>query len=194
MNEQNPRLRDAYPYNDSFNAMEVATADRRFEQLIERRERLIERSRFGILALNGASAIGILSSYQGLQSQLGMDPRTALAFFAVGMILALVSIHFETIFVGNRAAHMFGHLSELRTIRATLDGHLTEQGEDSLQQQLGDMRERSERDSVTKIELDDSKDGLPNDFAYSPAALITLNFAGGAWIGGILAVWVALLA
>lgn len=194
MSEVKPRLRDAYRYNDSFNAMEVATADRRFEQLIERRERLIERSRFGILALNGASAVGILSSYQRLHSELGIDPRSALVFFAVGMVLALVSIHFETIFVGNRAAHMFGHLSLLRRIRATLDDHLTERNETKFGEQLEDLEERSNRDSLTRIELDDSKDGLPNDFAYSPIALITLNFAGGAWIGGILAVLVALLA
>lgn len=187
-----PRLRDAYRYIDSFNAMELATADRRFEQLIERKERLIERSRFGILALNGASAIGILSNYQGLRSELGIDPRTALIFFAVGMILALVSIHFETIFVGNRAAHMFGHLSLLRRIRATLDNDLADECEKKLDEQLKELEERSERESI-KIELDDSKDGLPNDFAYSPVALSTLSFSGGAWIAGVVAVLISLL-
>ena len=193
MSDPNPRLRDVYPYNDSFNAMEVATADRRIEQQIERRERLIERSRFGILALNGASAIGILSSYLGLWLELSLDPRSALVFFAVGMILALLSIHFETIFVGNRAAHMYGHLSSLRRIRATLDNHLTESSEKRLGEQLKELEERSERESITKIELDDSIDGLPNDFAYSPLALTTLNFAAGAWIGGVLAMLIALL-
>jgi hypothetical protein len=179
------RLRDAYPYNDSSNAMELATADRRFEQLIERRERLIERSRFGILALNGASAIGILSSYHGLRSELGIDPRWALAAFGVGMMLALLSIFFETIFVGNRAAHMFGHLSLLRRMRATLDNHLSEQSDHSFHEQLEELGERGERGSLTKIYLDDSKDGLPNDFCFSPVALGTLNFAGGAWIAGV---------
>lgn len=192
MSDPKPRLRDAYPYNDSFNAMEVATADRRFEQLIERKERLVERSRFGIIALNGASTIGILSTYEGLRSELGIDPRFALVFFAVGMILALVSIFYETIFVGNRAAHMYGHLSSLRRIRATLDNHLTESSEKRFGEQLKELEERSERESITKIELDDSKDGLPNDFAYSPVALITLNFAAGAWIGGVLTMLLAL--
>ncbi len=192
MTDPNPRLRDAYPYNDIFNAMELATADRRFEQLIERRESLIERSRFGILALNGASTIGILSSYQGLRSELGIDPRSALMLFAVGMILALLSIFFEINFVGSRAAHMFGHLSLLRRTRATLDDHLTERSEKRFEEQLKQLEERSERNSITKIELDDSKDGLPNDFAYSPAALITLNFAAGAWVGGVLAMLFAL--
>jgi hypothetical protein len=187
MSDPNRRLRDAYPYNDSFNAMELATADRRFEQLIDRRERLIERSRFGILALNGASTIGILSSYQGLRSELHIDPRSALVFFAVGMILALFSIFFETNFVGTRAAHMFGHLSLLRRMRATLDNDLTESNQESFHKQLNELGERSGRDSLTKIELDDSKDGLPNDFAYSPVALATLNCAAGAWIGGVLA-------
>lgn len=194
MTDPNPRLRDRYPYNDSFNAMEVATAERRFEQLIERRERLIERSRFGILALNGASTVGILSSYQALRSELAMDPSSVLVFFAVGMILAVLSIFFDTNFVGHRAAQMFGHLSSLRRIRATLDDHLTERSEQSFGEQLNRLGERSERDSLTKIELDESKDGLPNDFAYSPAALITLNFAGGAWVGGVLAMLYALLA
>ena len=193
MHDPNLRLRDAYPYNDSFNAMEVTTADRRFEQLIERRERLIERSRFGILALNGASTIGILSSYQGMRSELGFDPRSALVFFAVGMILALISIFVETNFVGTRAAHMFRHLSALRRIRATLDNHMTEHSEKIFGEQLKQLEERAARDSVTKIELDDSKDGLPNDFAYSPVALTTLIFAGGAWIGGVLAMLYALL-
>ena len=66
-------MRDVFRYNDSFNAMELATADRRFEQLVERRERLIERSRFGVLALNGASAVGILSNYESLRSELGVE-------------------------------------------------------------------------------------------------------------------------
>lgn len=84
LSEPNSRVRDAFPYNDSSNAMEMATADRRFEQLIERRERLIERSRFGILALNGASVIGILSSYESLRLLAGAEPRFALAFFCGG--------------------------------------------------------------------------------------------------------------
>jgi len=192
MSDANQRLRDAYPYNDSFNSMEVATADRRFEQLIERKERLIERSRFGILALNGASTIGILSTYGGLRSELGIDPRFALVFFAGGMISALLSIFFETNFVGSRAAHAFGHLSSLRRIRATLDDHLTERSEERFGEQVEEMEERSKRGSITKIELDDSKDGLPNDFAYSPTALFALNFAGGAWIGGVLAILLSL--
>lgn len=193
MSDPNLRLRDAFLYNDSFNAMEIAAADRRFEQLLERKERLIERSRFGTLALNGASTIGILSSYQGLRSELGIDARTALVFFAVGMIFALLSIFFETNFVGARAAHMFGHLSSLRRIRATLDDHLTERSTESLEEQLKQLYERSERRSITKIELDESKDGLPNDFAYSPVALTTLNIAAGAWIGGLLAMLIELL-
>lgn len=193
MSDPSPRVRDAYPYNDSFNAMEISTADRRFEQLVERRERLIERSRFGLLALNGASVIGILSNYQGMLSELGADLRYALVFFSVGMILALLSIFFETNFVGTRAAHMFGHLSLLRRIRATLDNHFTERSENSLHEQLKEIEARSDRESITKIALDESKDGLPNDFAYSPAALVTLNCAGGAWIGGVLVILLALL-
>ena len=187
-------MRDVFRYNDSFNAMELATADRRFEQLIERRERLIERSRFGVLALNGASAVGILSNYQSLRSELVVELPSALAFFGVGMILALISIHFETIFVGNRAAHMFGHLSSLRRIRATLDDQFTERSEAKFSEQLKELEERSGRGSITKIELDDSKDGLPSDFAYSPVALTTLSFAGGAWIRGVLAILYAVVA
>ena len=110
------------------------------------------------------------------------------------MILALMSIYFETIFVGNRAAHMFGHLSSLRRIRATLDDHLTERSEAKFREQLKELEERSERGSITKIELDDLKDGLPSDFAYSPVALTTLSFAGGAWIGGVLAILYAVVA
>ena len=192
MSDANQRLRDAYPYNDSFNAMEVSTADRRFEQLIERRERLIERSRFGILALNGASTIGVLSTYREMRPELDIDPRFALMFFAGGMILALMSIFLETNFVGHRAAQMFGHLSSLRRMRATLDDYLTEKSEKRLGEQFEEIAERSKRGSITKIELDDSKDGLPSDFAYSPAALIALNFAGGAWISGVLIMLLAL--
>lgn len=193
MTDPTPRLRDVYRWNDSFNAMEVATADRRFEQLIERRERLIERSRFGILALNGATTIGILSNYQELHSQLHDDLNCALMFFSLGMISALVSILFETTFVGHRAAQMFGHLSALRRIRATLDSELSEVHQKQLDQELKHLSERSKRGSTTKIRLDDSKDGLPNDFAFSPVALVTLNLGGGAWIGGVLLMLSALL-
>lgn len=194
MSDPDLRLRDAYPYNDSFNAMEVATADRRFEQLVERREKLIERSRFGVLALNGASTIGVLSNYEGLRSELGVDPRIALTFFTTGMILSVVSIFFETNFLASRAAQAFGHLSSLRAMRATLDDRLTEVTEKRLGQQLNEMKARSARGSVTKIELEVEKTGLPNDFAYSPAALIALNFGAGAWTGGVVTMMAALFA
>lgn len=193
MSDFGPRLRDAYPFNDSFNAMEVATADRRFEQLIERRERLIERSRFGILALNGASVVGILSSYDELKTVLGVDPRYALAFFGIGMILAVVSIFSDINFLGSRAAQMFGHLSALRLIRATLDDHLSERSEQRLGDLIDEMGRRSERGSSTKIELDENKDGLPNDFVFSPIALGTMNCAAGSWIGGAIAIMWPLL-
>jgi hypothetical protein len=133
------------------------------------------------------------SVYNALQSAIGIEPRSALAFFAVGMILALLSIFFETNFVASRAAHMFGHLSSLRRIRATLDDHLTDRGEKNLHQQLEEIGVRAERESITKIHLDDSKDGLPNDFAYSTWALISLNLAAAAWIGGVSAMLCALL-
>jgi hypothetical protein len=55
------------------------------------------------------------------------------------------------------------------------------------------LAERSKRESITRIHLDDAKDGLPNDFAFSPLALMTLNAAGAAWIGGVLAMLFALL-
>ena len=132
MSDPNSRVRDKYPYNDSFNRMDLPIADRRFEQLIGRRERLIERSRFGVLALNGASAIGILSSYHALRTDLSIDSRSALAFFAVGMILALLSIFFDTNFLGHRAAQAYGHLSKLQRMRGTLDSHLSERTNSNL--------------------------------------------------------------
>jgi hypothetical protein len=192
MSDPKQRLRDVYPYNDSFNAMEVATADRRFEQLIERRERLIERSRFGVLALNGASAIGILSNYSDLRSAIGHEPQVALVFFASGMILGLFSIFTETSFVGYRAAQMFGHLSALRHLRATLDNHYNEQSERLFAEQLNELGERAKRET-SGIKLDDTKDSLPNDFAYSPTALSTLNASGAAWMGGVIAMILGLL-
>ncbi len=184
MTDPTPRVRDFHPANDSYNAMDIATADRRFEQLIERKERLAERSRFGVLALNGASAIGLMSNYDKVRSALEIDPRTALAFFAVGMLLAVASIFFETNFVGARAAHMFGHLSALRNVRATLDDHLTDENERRLCEQLNSIHERSTRRG-TRIRLDDKKDGLPNDFVYSPSALVTMNFGASCWIIGV---------
>lgn len=176
------------------NAMEVATADRRFEQLIERREHLIERSRFGVLAINGASTIGILSIYQQLQSALNVDPRYALILFAIGMISAFLSIFFETNFLAHRTAEMFGYLSALRNIRATLDDRSSESSEERLREQLNALAIRAKHSSITKIDLDNENGTMPNDFAFSPWALICLNFSAGAWISGVLAVVASMVA
>ena len=191
MADDPPRVRDLYRYNDSSNSMDLAATDRRFEQLLERRDRLIERSRFGLLALNGASIIGIISSFDKLKATAGMDPRFPMAFFVVGMILAIVSIYFETQFTNARSAHTFVHLSRLRTIRSTLDDSLNDEASQRLSDQLKAMSVISKREG-SDITLDDDRDGLPNDFAFSQAALVTLNFAGGAWIGGVTAMIVDL--
>lgn len=193
MDERPILMRDVYRYSDTINANELATADRRFEQLIERKERLVEQSRFGVLALNGASAAGILAEYEGVQRATGENPAIALAFFVVGMILSLLSILAETIFVGARAAEMFGHLSALRHMRGTLDERYTEKNEQSLGEQLRVMQDRLARTSPNKIELEVENAGFPSDFSYSPVALSTLNFAGGAWIGGAVLLLFALL-
>lgn len=186
-----PLLKDQFRYNDSINAMELAAADRRFEQLIDRRERLIERSRFGILALNGASLIGVLSSYETLNAHLSVDVRMLLAFFTVGMIFALGSIFAETNSVGNRAAQSYAHLSHLRHMRATLDDKAIERNEQQFKAQLEELGVRSKRPMSVARKLDSDEPAIPNDFDYSPAALTSLYFAGGAWVGGAITVLAA---
>ena len=179
-------MKDAYPSSDSVNAMELASIDRRFEQLIERRERITERSRFGLLALNGASVAGVLSSFSTLTANLSLDPLWPLAFFTVGMIFTVASIFFETNFLGARASQAYGHLMHLRTVRAVLDDKLTDDNEQRHLALLQTHAERAKLGANAPHKIDIDEPTLPNDFAYSPAALTTLNFGGSAWIGGAL--------
>lgn len=186
MTDETKRLGEVHTYSDTLNALELATADRRFEQLLERRDRLVERSRFGILALNGASIVGVLSNVERLQKAFGLDITLSLSLFAGGMILAVMSIFFETNFVGARAAQMSGHLSMLRDMRATLDSEYSIENEDRLLEHSEAVKSRLERISATKIDLDFEKQAFPNDFSFSLWALITLNFGAGMWLAGIL--------
>lgn len=58
-----PALREIYRAGATMADEELGITTRRYEQLVDRRDKLRERTRFGLLALNAASLAALLSGF-----------------------------------------------------------------------------------------------------------------------------------
>lgn len=169
-----PKIRDKSQVNWAmFNADAEHTA-RRCDYLITRRDQLLDRLRFGILALNGASLIALMSMLGGSGSTaawLGFNQsiaRDSAIAFALGVVLAGISAMMDANLYRTEAAD-----AEVR--RSTV-GRLTALYE-------ADFTDDNYR---TAGEVMKQYHDLPLvDFQFSKVAITLQNFAGGAWLFGI---------
>lgn len=166
-------MHEAFPSAARSNAMDLEQSSARFLSLVERKERLAERSAFGLLALHAGSIVALFSAWSSL-SDLGVTKDSAgflLAMMLVGMGCAIASIRYETDHVTIMGGEEFRRLTHFRITEALLQLRADTDTMDRLGQQIATL------DSVR-----------PKDFEYSPPAMWLVNTSGGLWIGAASAV------
>ena len=170
-----PTLAEVNPVNATYYAKEADLAAARFSYLVERRDQLHEKLRMGILALNGASLIGLLSALGGegkAASWLGFTSENAkysVAFFAGGIIAAGISAIVQANLFTNEA----GDANTRRSQASWLASFHAAEASEANWNKLESLAEEFGKAPIV-------------DFQYSLAAIILQNLAGGAWLAGIL--------
>ena len=171
---------DHFKYNSAANEIDLCEAEKRLDGLLDRRAKIAERSTFGLLALNGASAVAVFSALQASPlalKALGITPAMlsfSLSAFLLGMVIAVLSVHSETLHLTNTAGAQFARTNVLRNIKKALSDKVRPDAVDRLGKEL---------EGLSSVP--------PMDFAYSPVQLTLHNFSGSAWLGGMAyLVWV----
>lgn len=153
---------------------EYELAAKRFDYLVSRRDSLLDRVRFGTLALNGASIIAVLTILGGDGKTAGwigfnsIAAKWSLVFFAVGTVLAGVSSWLEA----NRAREEPAQAFERLHFYGTLSSMYSLPGTDENQ-----LKVLAEWEKCKKLPL--------VDFGYSHASIWTGTFGAASWLCGI---------
>ncbi|WP_374589669.1 hypothetical protein [Novosphingobium sp.] len=123
---ENHTVANHFKYNAAANEIDLIEAEKRLDALLEKRSRLSERTTFGLLALNGASAVGTFSILQGSKEALnliGIQPSAvifSLVAFLLGMMFAVVGVWKETVHLTETAGKQFARTNALRNIKKSL--------------------------------------------------------------------------
>lgn len=163
-----PALRDIYRYSASMADEELALTTRRYEQTLERRDKLRERIRFGLLALNATSLAAVFGSLGSKWvTKFGItdsDIAQTMTLFIIGLMAGASAIWWSGITATKDAANDFENLLEVRARKAEYDAAATVEAEQKLLSRT----------------LPESK--IPPDYRWSKIDNILTNFAGGFWL------------
>lgn len=169
-----PSLREIYRTTATLADEELSLATRRYEQTVDRRDKLRERTRFGLLALNATSLVALLSSLGSqwiTKLQISeADVAQAVLLFLIGLICGAIAIWWSGIAATRDAADDFENLLEVRQRKAEYDGVATADAEKKL------------------VNRPAPEWKVPPDFRWSRIDNLLTNFAGSAWlfaVGGI---------
>lgn len=131
-----PALREIYRVGATLADEELSLTTKRYEQMLDRRDKLRERTRFGLLALNAASLAALLSS---LGSQWATklevteaDIALAVLLFLLELMIGASAIWWSGIMATSDAASDFENLLEVRFRKAEYDAAATIEAEDKL--------------------------------------------------------------
>jgi len=165
-------VKDQFKGNAAYNAVEMAAADRRFDYLLQRREKLAERISFGMIALNAGTLVAVVTaagSSSGFAQHLS-DRTVALVVTAccIGIVAAIVSIFCDSLNVTGMASTEYSRLAHLRQTHVILESELNQDTADKLGTQVEQLPQHVAR-----------------DFAYSRAAIWLLNASGFCWLIGV---------
>lgn len=172
-------VRDVQAYLDSTVNSRLPRSAARYDYLLQRRDQTNDRIRTGLIVLNSASLLGVLTA---LGTDVIAEERFAIGIsdlvfsaccFILGAIFAASAVMVESWRLPEEAAEQFDRLSRDEALRAALDNHLTEANLDSCRDRMQDVHQLP-----------------PADFQYSPSAMWLANMAGGSWLAGlVLPLW-----
>ena len=169
------RLDEILPVNARRFRDEYQFARSRYEYLISRRDQLIDRLRFGVLTLNGASLVALLAAVGGkgeAAQWLGFTAATAkysVAAFVVGIVLAGISVIIDANLYRTEAGDAFARQSSASILASRFEDRASDQSLGLMQKEMAEFHEAP-----------------LVDFQHSPLAIALQNFAGGSWLSGIL--------
>lgn len=156
MSEKNT-VGDSYRVNRTNFTDQSDFAQKRFEYLVEKRDTLQGRIRFGALTLNGASLIG-LSALLGDKSTamelLGIDgsvAKVSAEMFIVGAILAAASIFWVGLTVNREVSSAFTRMHKAQWLKATFDATQSATAEATMMEAMGRSTLRTSLISTTRM-------------------------------------------
>lgn len=166
-----PALREIYRVSAALADEELGLTTRYYEQTVDRRDKLRERTRFGLLALNAASLAALLSSLGSqwvtkLQISEADIAQTALCFL-VGLMAGATAIWWSGITATRDAASDFENLLAVSQRKADYDGAATVEAEMKLVNRPAQERK------------------VPPAYRWSKIDNLLTNAAGGAWLGAV---------
>jgi hypothetical protein len=169
-----PLMSDVRRYLDSTNKHQLSIAETRYEYLLQRRDQLFDKVRNGLLALNSASLLAVLTALGNPTVSSGKfglsvnDLAAAACAFAVCLILACVGFWIETNRMQGEVATQFDRMLRHQNLRGMLDSTFT-----------------AEHDAQCHEAMKEVHKLPPKDFGHSKFEIIVTNTAGGIWIGGM---------
>jgi len=179
------RLKDQRPATDVLNREALPATQRRYEQMVTRREQLLDRMTFGLIGVHAGSLVALFAAVGQLPEGMAMDTTTiatVVLMSLLGLSSAGFSIYWEAIHQTSMAAKHSEHLSALLTERAFLELPYSDQ----LANKLDAMRRTEPEEEVTVLVK------APSDFAFSHPGLWLRNLSGAAWLGTLATVAIAL--
>jgi len=141
MNEKPPKVREIMPDAASMADIDFDMAEREYALLIEQRTRLNEKARFGILTLNSAGLVGLLSALgqpELVETAFGarVNLLASAVFFLLGIVAGAVSIWAEAVESNYRIADQLPRRSTAQITKALYDGPYNERQDALLREQL----------------------------------------------------------
>ncbi|MFM5883833.1 MAG: hypothetical protein ACKOQ3_00620 [Novosphingobium sp.] len=167
-------LADRFTYSKEWSIIELNDAEKRYDNLLERRNRARERLIVGGMAINAASITGVfaaLSSGSEILDSLGITNYISLntiLMFSAGAVLSVIAHWLEDIVLVRWSSEQFQRLSLLRQRQSLL------QVEDTSGGALSYQKLQSEIDKKP-----------PQDFKFSWLSTALVNGSGSLWLGGV---------
>lgn len=171
-----PRLvGDVYRFNASMNELDLAEAERRYDELLSRKARVQERFATGAILLNATSLTATFSAVQSGQAaldKLGITLPTAsgaLGLFVFGILSSAAAHWWESLRIPGWASQQYARLTLLRRQKSTMQSNLDARTSDLVGTNLGEIEKNP-----------------PQDFRYSKLHLWLVNVSGSMWLVGII--------
>ncbi|MEL7728495.1 hypothetical protein AAG612_03050 [Citromicrobium bathyomarinum] len=146
--EEPKAVRDFFKYNYAANQSALVDARESYRATLVRRDSLLDRMRFGSLSLNGVTLLAGLSQ---VAEDFTLNPwseggSTAIAFFVVGIVLAMLSMQREHLHLIGLASDQGLRLDALQRIASTLEGEISSAAIERLGEELKAWAARPPKD------------------------------------------------
>ncbi|MGH6786984.1 MAG: hypothetical protein ACREBO_09140 [Novosphingobium sp.] len=176
-----PKMREVYRYNAAHADAAAAIAERRYEVILDQRDRLADRLRFGALSINAASlfALGAVVGDQKKLTSLGLGREVVIVaamLFLLGVLLSAIGLRQASWHMIGQVPKAFQRMLDSRHERALMDATCSDDAEQRFSETIANKK----------------AEGDP-DYAWSPQADAFTNWSGGAWVGGVTTLLISMV-